>query len=387
MKSSRPTTLLHPPIWTTATSQPRRQRRWAGQPYAELKDEYANLWAEMAIRRDKLPEVDAIVQRLVGHKDSYRAVGQLTKVPWFAIAIVHNLAGGRRLHQAFAHWRPAHRAHRACAGRAAKFWQSAVHVAGKRCRCAGAMTGSPRSRIVDRTPGLLFEDFNGFGYRLYHPHVSRHTCGAYSNHYTSGKYVGDGQWSETAVSRQCGAIISSNGFRRQAKSGSIAPRRTAFGNAAAGLDGNDFGRADAGLDADDVGALTQASIPMTSDGLAQASIPIMRDALALATAGEKVLPYDHSIVPQETGYWCGPAATQVVLNSRGIYIAESGPGALDRHPHGRHGLRRPNRARPGQAGAAGGVHVGLHAERSADFGAARAALERPGPRHRRWLGR
>ena len=69
-------------------------------------------------------------------------------------------------------------------------------------------------------------------------------------------------------------------------------------------------------------ALTKASIPMTSDGLAQDAIPITRDAVALATAGEMVLPYDHSIVPQETGYWCGPAATQVVLNSRGIYVAE-----------------------------------------------------------------
>src|SRR5258705_2022677 len=69
-------------------------------------------------------------------------------------------------------------------------------------------------------------------------------------------------------------------------------------------------------------ALTKASIPMTSDGLAQDGIAITRGAVALAAAGEMVLPYDHSIVPQETGYWCGPAATQVVLNSRGIYVAE-----------------------------------------------------------------
>lgn len=38
--------------------------------------------------------------------------------------------------------------------------------------------------------------------------------------------------------------------------------------------------------------------------------------------GERVLAYDHSIVPQETGYWCGPAATQVVLNEAGVYISE-----------------------------------------------------------------
>lgn len=37
---------------------------------------------------------------------------------------------------------------------------------------------------------------------------------------------------------------------------------------------------------------------------------------------EKILPYDRAIVPQETGYWCGPASTQVVLNSRGIVNAE-----------------------------------------------------------------
>lgn len=37
---------------------------------------------------------------------------------------------------------------------------------------------------------------------------------------------------------------------------------------------------------------------------------------------EHVLPYDHSIVPQETGWWCGPASTQVVLNGRGVIKSE-----------------------------------------------------------------
>ena len=66
--------------------------------------------------------------------------------------------------------------------------------------------------------------------------------------------------------------------------------------AAAGLDPDDAGRAGAGRD--------------------------RADALRRATGVEKVLPYDHRIVPQETGYWCGPAATQVVLNSRGIFVEE-----------------------------------------------------------------
>ncbi len=41
------------------------------------------------------------------------------------------------------------------------------------------------------------------------------------------------------------------------------------------------------------------------------------------TVTEKVLPFDRSKVPQETDHWCGPAATQVVLNSRGIIVEES----------------------------------------------------------------
>ncbi|AHY26852.1 lysin A, protease C39 domain [Mycobacterium phage ZoeJ] len=38
---------------------------------------------------------------------------------------------------------------------------------------------------------------------------------------------------------------------------------------------------------------------------------------------EKVLPYDRAIVPQETGYWCGPASTQIVLNTRGLIVPEA----------------------------------------------------------------
>ena len=38
---------------------------------------------------------------------------------------------------------------------------------------------------------------------------------------------------------------------------------------------------------------------------------------------EKVLPYDRAIVPQEQGWSCGPASTQVVLNSLGILVSEN----------------------------------------------------------------
>jgi predicted chitinase len=35
-----------------------------------------------------------------------------------------------------------------------------------------------------------------------------------------------------------------------------------------------------------------------------------------------VLQYHHETVPQETGYWCGPASTQIVLDAQNILMAE-----------------------------------------------------------------
>lgn len=37
---------------------------------------------------------------------------------------------------------------------------------------------------------------------------------------------------------------------------------------------------------------------------------------------EKILDYLESEAPQETGYWCGPASTQMVLSCRGIWESE-----------------------------------------------------------------
>jgi hypothetical protein len=37
---------------------------------------------------------------------------------------------------------------------------------------------------------------------------------------------------------------------------------------------------------------------------------------------EKVLDYNEAQAPQETGYWCGPASTQMVLSCRGVWESE-----------------------------------------------------------------
>lgn len=42
---------------------------------------------------------------------------------------------------------------------------------------------------------------------MYHSHVFSPYLWAGSNHYISGKYVADGTWSDTAVSKQIGAVV------------------------------------------------------------------------------------------------------------------------------------------------------------------------------------
>ncbi|AER48961.1 lysin A [Mycobacterium phage Donny] len=38
---------------------------------------------------------------------------------------------------------------------------------------------------------------------------------------------------------------------------------------------------------------------------------------------ERVLPFDRKIIRQDTGYWCGPASTQMALSARGKYVDEA----------------------------------------------------------------
>ena len=62
------------------------------------------------------------------------------------------------------------------------------------------------------------EEYNGWGYRKFHPHVKSPYLWSFSNNYTSGKYVKDGVWSNTAKSDQCGAAVI---LRRLAEKQSI----------------------------------------------------------------------------------------------------------------------------------------------------------------------
>lgn len=132
-----------------------------------LAAEYLALFQTLEVNPSRFSEVDALVTRIVANRDRYEAVGRQA---------------------------------------------SAVDAL--------------QLRKVDRvgdwsTQRTLYEleGYNGWGYRLHHPHVKSPYLWSFSNHYTRGKYIADGTWSDSAVSGQCGAAVL---VRRLEQRGEIA---------------------------------------------------------------------------------------------------------------------------------------------------------------------
>jgi lysozyme family protein/peptidoglycan hydrolase-like protein with peptidoglycan-binding domain len=175
--------------------------------FGSLRAEYAGLWQRMQIRPERMAEVNGIANRLIALKPRYQQVAAVTHVPWGVIAalhyreasndfkgVLHNgepIIGTGRLTRLV----PANR------GPFATWEESAID----------ALTMPPHklqevdSWTIERACYEI-ERFNGFGYRNHHPEVKSPYLWSFSNNYSSGKYVADGQFSSSAVDKQCGTM-------------------------------------------------------------------------------------------------------------------------------------------------------------------------------------
>src|SRR5215468_1902139 len=175
--------------------------------FGSLRAEYAGLWQRMQIRPERMAEVNAIANRLIALKPRYQQVSAATRVPWGIIAALHHreasndfngvLHNGERIIGTGRLTRlvPANR------GPFATWEESAID----------ALTMPPHklqevdSWTIERACYEI-ERFNGFGYRNHHPEVKSPYLWSFSNNYSSGKYVADGQFSSSAVDKQCGTM-------------------------------------------------------------------------------------------------------------------------------------------------------------------------------------
>ena len=184
----------------------------------QLSDDYQRLFDTCQIRPEHDGEVAGLVNRVKQNRSRYEAVGTPLGIPWYFVGVIHcmeasfsftsHLHNGDPLTAKTIHEPP----NRPASGEPPYTWEASA---------TDALRMKQLDQVTDwRLPRTLYliEGYNGFGYRLRHPEVLTPYLWSFSDHYTQGKYVADGTFSPTAVSKQCGASVL---LRRMAELGVI----------------------------------------------------------------------------------------------------------------------------------------------------------------------
>jgi lysozyme family protein len=174
----------------------------------DMREEYAQLFVQASIRPEHAIAVASMADRIFAEAnwERYRQVETATNVPAFVVGIIHsleaNLCFASHLHNGDPlSGRTVHvPAGRPVTGAPPFSWQDSA---------VDALTQKNLQHWADWSlPGIAFvlERYNGWGYRRRHSQVKSPYLWSFTTVYTAGKYVADGVWSDTAVSRQCGGL-------------------------------------------------------------------------------------------------------------------------------------------------------------------------------------
>jgi lysozyme family protein len=188
-------------------------------PFTEaLRREYGRLFNTCIIRAERMQAVEQIIGKLQANRARYQNVSGALGIPWSFVAVIHNMEASLSFSRHLHNGDPlTNRTVHVPAGRPLKgdppfTWEESA--------CDALSMKGLGSQTDWSLAGTLYqlERYNGWGYRLYHPHVLSPYLWSFSNQYQTGKYVADGTWSDTAISRQCGAAVL---LRRMAENGQI----------------------------------------------------------------------------------------------------------------------------------------------------------------------
>jgi lysozyme family protein len=172
-----------------------------------LRKEYTSLFLSMQPDPAKTGIVSGIVKKIKANKAKYLSVQKELGIPWFFVACIHNMESSLNFTRHLHNGDPlTARTKQVPSGRPKKgnppfTWEESA---------IDALTYMGLHKWTDWSlPGMLYklEEYNGFGYRRNHPNVLTPYLWSFSNHYTKGKYVADGKWSDSAISNQCGAVV------------------------------------------------------------------------------------------------------------------------------------------------------------------------------------
>jgi lysozyme family protein/peptidoglycan hydrolase-like protein with peptidoglycan-binding domain len=168
--------------------------------FEELRPEYAGLWRSMQVRPERSGDVDRIARTLIGYKPRYEAVSRTSGVPWQVIAVLHQRESDADFRTYLGNGEPLNRKTRIVPAGRGPFptWEAGA---------IDALQYDGLHKVTDWTPERAcyeIEKFNGFGYR--NKNVKSPYLWSFSNIYSCGKYVSDGNFSSSAVDQQCGAM-------------------------------------------------------------------------------------------------------------------------------------------------------------------------------------
>lgn len=183
-----------------------------------LRGEYEKLFNTCRIRPARAAAVEKVLSKVRGNKAIYDQASAASGVPWHFIAAVHNLESSLDFKTHLHNGDPLKQRtknkpeNRPRTGTPPFTWDfsaaDALAIKGLKATTDWSLAGTL----------YQLERYNGWGYRNFHPHILSPYLWSFSEHYTAGKYVKDGLWSETAVSDQCGAAVL---LRRMGESGDI----------------------------------------------------------------------------------------------------------------------------------------------------------------------
>jgi len=171
--------------------------------YAATHKGYRNLWEKARIRPEKAATVRRVAQRIAGLRSRYEPVASVTGVPWYVIAIIHQLESGGNFNTHLHNGDPlTARTRRVPAGRprsgSPPFTWTASAVDALRYMGLHKVQTWELPRVL-----YELERYNGQGY--FYKGINSPYLWSMTNLYTRGKYVADGRYSATAVSGQVGA--------------------------------------------------------------------------------------------------------------------------------------------------------------------------------------
>lgn len=174
--------------------------------YAALIQSNQQRWVSASFKQSFLSLAGKVAQRLTADKAkaAYQALEQITNVPWFIIAVIHEREASQRWDRNIAQgdpWNATSTHVPKGRGPFKSFQQAAID----------ALTNCPpfAARWKDWSPGgalTLLELYNGLGYENAH-HMASPYLWSGTQHYRSGKYVADSKFDPNAVDSQLGCAV------------------------------------------------------------------------------------------------------------------------------------------------------------------------------------